>query len=470
MPTDKIINLICIGGIIVGIRWMNSPRTARRGNLLGAVSLLAAIAATLICREIITLKILWLSLSAGTVLGLLLAYTVRMIQMPQLVGLLNGFGGAASALVAFLVLRDSAEPLSSISRCIGILALVVGGVTFGGSMIAVAKLDGKMNPRPIVLKGHFRFVLLTIAAIGVLAAGLTISSSAAFLKYGFPGLLMLSMLFGVLFAVRVGGGDMPITISLLNSLSGLAAAIVGLATSDLLSVAVGAIVGSAGLVLTQIMCRAMNSSLLAILAGKTTRIGTAVQPRQPEGAEPPLPGSPAGQSPDLNSCLQEAARRIRQAGRIIIVPGYGMALAQAQFPVKQLLDRLLRQNKTVQFAIHPVAGRMPGHMNVLLAEVDIPYELLVPMEEINPEFPQTDVVLVVGANDVINPAAQTAEGTPIYGMPVLHVDQARFVILCNKDTQPGYAGVNNPLYERRENTLFLPGNAAETIARLLELV
>jgi len=337
-------------------------------------------------------------------------------------------------------------------------------------MIAVAKLDGKMNPRPIVLKGHFWFVLLTIAVIGGLAAGLMISSSAAFLKYGTPGLLMLSMLFGVLFAIRVGGGDMPITISLLNSLSGLAAAIVGLATSDLLSVAVGAIVGSAGLVLTQIMCRAMNSSLLQILTGKTTRIGTAVQPRQPERAAPSQPGSSAVPAQDLASCLEEAAGRIRQAGRIIIVPGYGMALAQAQFSVKQLLDRLLRQNKMVQFAIHPVAGRMPGHMNVLLAEVDIPYELLVPMEEINPEFPQTDVVLVVGANDVINPAAQTAEGTPIYGMPVLHVDQARFVILCNKDTQPGYAGVDNPLYERRENTLFLPGNAAETIVRLLELV
>lgn len=470
MPTDKIINLICFGGILVGIRWMNSPRTARRGNLLGAVSLLAAIAATLLCREIITLKILWLSLSAGTVLGLLLAYTVRMIQMPQLVGLLNGFGGAASALVALVVLHESAESLSGLSRFIGGLALAVGGVTFGGSMIAVAKLAGKMNPRPIVLKGHFWLVLLTIIAMGVLLPFLTIITSFAFLEYGFILLLVLSLLFGILFAIRVGGGDMPITISLLNSLSGLAAAIVGLATSDLLSVAVGAIVGSAGLVLTQIMCRAMNSSLLAILAGKTTRSRPASQPNQPERASPSLPGSPAVPTQDLASCLQEAARRIRQAGRIIMVPGYGMALAQAQFPVKQLLDRLLQQNKTVQFAIHPVAGRMPGHMNVLLAEVDIPYELLVPMEEINPEFPQTDVVLVVGANDVINPAAQTAEGTPIYGMPVLHVDQARFVILCNKDTQPGYAGVDNPLYERRENTLFLPGNAAETITRLLELV
>jgi NAD(P) transhydrogenase subunit beta len=261
---------------------------------------------------------------------------------------------------------------------------------------------------------------------------------------------------------------MPIAISLLNSLSGVAAATVGLVTSNLLVVVVGAIVGSAGIVLTQIMCRAMNNSILDVLMGKTALSATqmATSSTGEDSSVQTSPGTPTAEN--ISVAMDKATAIIGAAKKIIIVPGYGMALAQAQAQVKQLASILEAKGKQVKFAIHPVAGRMPGHMNVLLAEVEVPYDKLYPMETINPEFKETDVALVVGANDVINPAAKTAEGTPIYGMPVLSVDEADYVIICNKDTRPGYAGVNNPLYLPRHNTIVLLGDAAETLSTILE--
>jgi NAD(P) transhydrogenase subunit beta len=281
-------------------------------------------------------------------------------------------------------------------------------------------------------------------------------------------LIVISLVFGILFSIRIGGGDMPIAISLLNSLSGVAAATVGLATSNLLVVVVGAIVGSAGIVLTQIMCRAMNNSILDVLMGKTALSATqmATSSTGEDSSVQTSPGTPTAEN--IANVMDKATAIIGAAKKIIIVPGYGMALAQAQAQVKQLASILEAKGKQVKFAIHPVAGRMPGHMNVLLAEVEVPYDKLYPMETINPEFKETDVALVVGANDVINPAAKTAEGTPIYGMPVLSVDEADYVIICNKDTRPGYAGVNNPLYLPRHNTIVLLGDAAETLSTILE--
>ena len=270
-------------------------------------------------------------------------------------------------------------------------------------------------------------------------------------------ILLAAFGFGVLFTIRIGGADMPITISLLNSLSGLAASIAGFALRNPLLVVAGAIVGAAGLVLTQHMCRAMNRSLLNVLTGRTT-----AGPQAP--VEAGAQGAPAARTDEARPAPSVAVT-LAQAHTVVIVPGYGMALSQAQRQVKDLSDELEARGKEVRFAIHPVAGRMPGHMNVLLAEVDVPYNKLCEMDAINPEFEQTDLVVVVGANDVINPAAATAVGTPIYGMPILHVTDAKRIIICNKDTQPGYAGVDNPLYTHDNVTLLL-GDAKETVARL----
>lgn len=463
----KIIELLCILGIVSGVRLMNSPRTARTGNLLGAACILIAIITTMIANEIVSLNILWVSLVLGSVIGCLLAVYVTMTRIPQLVALLNASGGAASAIVAFVVLTGGSAAVSDIARFTAAVALVVGSVTFDGSLVAAAKLDGKITPLPIILRGHFFLNLLTLIAAAILITLVTISSYNMATMFSVL-LIVISLVFGILFSIRIGGGDMPIAISLLNSLSGVAAATVGLATSNLLVVVVGAIVGSAGIVLTQIMCRAMNNSILDVLMGKTALSATqmATSSTGEDSSVQTSPGTPTAEN--IANVMDKATAIIGAAKKIIIVPGYGMALAQAQAQVKQLASILEAKGKQVKFAIHPVAGRMPGHMNVLLAEVEVPYDKLYPMETINPEFKETDVALVVGANDVINPAAKTAEGTPIYGMPVLSVDEADYVIICNKDTRPGYAGVNNPLYLPRHNTIVLLGDAAETLSTILE--
>ena len=462
--TYKIIDLICVLGIVFGIKLMSSPKTARKGNLIGATCMLTAVAVTMVGNQIISQKLLWISMAIGAAIGWFLAVYVTMTRMPQLVALLNGFGGAASAIVAFVVMTGNNINISPVAEFTAALAMVVGSITFSGSIVAVAKLDGIITPLPVVLKGHFILNLIALFALAVIVPILTFAPYRAAAILSVMSIL-ISLIFGVLFAVRIGGGDMPITISLLNSLSGIAAATVGLATANLLVVAVGAVVGSAGIILTQIMCRAMNSSLLKVLTGKTALSKDAqknISSPTSDSKDKPLPPQ------NLSDALDEAVEVIKQAENIIVVPGYGMALAQAQLQVKQMLDRLESQHKKLKFAIHPVAGRMPGHMNVLLAEVDVPYEKLCPMEDVNPQFSQTDLVIVVGANDVINPAARTAEGTPIYGMPVLNVDRAGHLIICNKDTAPGYAGVNNPLYEQRDNTTLILGDAADTLAKLLE--
>jgi NAD(P) transhydrogenase subunit beta len=429
--------------------------------------MLIAIITTMISNEIVTLNILWISLAFGAVIGCFLAVYVTMTRIPQLVALLNGSGGAASAIVAFVVLAGSSAAISGITKFTGAVALVVGSVTLGGSLVATAKLDGKITTLPIILRGHFILILLILTVTVILIPLATFSSSITTTLSVL--LILTSLIFGILFSIRVGGADMPIAISLLNSLSGIAAATVGLAISNLLLVVVGAIVGSAGIVLTQIMCHAMNSSVLDVLMGKTalsTPAQTAANSIRQDGSTQTARSTPTAEN--TSDAMNKTVSIIGAAEKIIIVPGYGMALAQAQVQVKQLFTILEDRGKQVKFAIHPVAGRMPGHMNVLLAEVEVPYDKLYPMEAINPEFKETDVALVVGANDVVNPAARTAEGTPIYGMPVLNVDEADYVIICNKDTFPGYAGVNNPLYLPRRNTIVLLGDAGKTLSDLLE--
>jgi NAD(P) transhydrogenase subunit beta len=462
--SDSVYYLVCgvlTLGVLGGIAMLSRVQSAVRGNLLSAFCTAAAVMVTLYKYEILSDYALWVCVAAGSAAGLAGAYRVRMIQMPQVVALLNGFGGAASALVAAAAVLETAETDLFFSLTAA-LALAVGMITLTGSLVAGGKLHKILSQRPVIWRGH-RMIL----AVDLLLTAASVAAMAVFGGSIFRGSLLLacavfSGFFGVAFAVRVGGADMPITISLLNSLSGVAGGIAGMAVSDPLLVAVGGVVGASGLLLTQIMCRSINRSLADILLGKTS-VQTA-----PEEAAPAKPAPEAPPTESVQETLpQDPAAVLTAARKVIMVPGYGMALAQAQSLVKELADRLEAAGKEVLFAIHPVAGRMPGHMNVLLCEVDVPYEKLHEMEEINPQFSDCDAAVIIGANDVVNPAANTAEGTPIYGMPVLDADKARHIIILNYDTKPGYAGVENPLYSRRNATLLL-GDAKETLRELLD--
>ena len=480
------ISAVLVVLVLVGLKMLSRVQTAVTGNLLGALAMALAIALTMWHFEIFTAVELYVAMLIGVGFGAVIWRRTKMIRMPQTVALLNGLGGMASMLAGILTLALHSDNNVFANVTAG-LAIAVGGATFFGSLIAAGKLHQVLSQHPVVLPAHSLWVVLAL----VISVGATVSY--AFAPFNAPGwaqtvLIIVQVIganvFGYLLAVRVGGADMPITISLLNSLSGVAGAIAGLAISNLLLVAIGAIVGASGLLLTQIMCRAMNRSLADILLGKTS-VGSSETPPVPADTEmapdtaPPSSEGAADATTEEES--QDAASNdvsvsfgewIEAAQRIIIVPGYGMALSQAQQQVKRLEDYLESLGKTVDYAIHPVAGRMPGHMNVLLAEVDVDYEKLREMQDINPEFATADLTVVVGANDVMNPAANTAEGTPIYGMPVLNVGQCRRVAIFNFDLKPGYAGVENPLYAQAqthpESVAIYPGDAKETLGAALD--
>ena len=453
--------------VMVGIALMSKVRYASLGNSLSALAILAGIVFTLLTKEnngtpIITAWSLYPSLAIGALIGGLFATRVKMIQMPQLVALLNGLGGGASALVGILSVAGIGERLAAtaFSNFTGYLAIGIGLITLVGSLVAAGKLHRLLPQKPQVWAFHSMATVLSLVVMAILILIGTFSQYEGMPVFWLiAGVAIFSSLFGLYFSIRVGGADMPITISLLNSLSGVAGAIAGMAIGDVLLVAVGGIVGASGLLLTQIMCRAMNRSLLSILLGTKKKVAA------------PAPSSVATASPAAAPKVEvkkTPGEVLSTAKRVIIVPGYGMALAQAQHEVKQLADALRKGGAEVRFAIHPVAGRMPGHMNVLLAEANVPYDDLFEMEAINDDFAKVDAAIVIGANDVLNPAARNAEGTPIYGMPVLNVDQAPYVVICNYDLKPGYAGVENPLYTREEGVTLLTGDAKESLARLME--
>ncbi len=445
-----IISAVIVLGVLIGISMMSKVKSARLGNTLSAIFSLFAIVVVMYDNQILTAWQAWLGIAIGAVIGILGAYKVKMIEMPQAVALLNGFGGLASAFVAILTIQQETDDKFAVY--VGAVALLVGWVTFTGSIVAAGKLHKLLPQKPVIWKAHSLIVAVTIVATLV---------SIVFIPDCIWLVSILSAFFGVAFAIRVGGADMPITISLLNSLSGVAGGIAGIAVGDPLLVAIGGIVGASGLLLTQIMCRAMNRSLISILLGSTSKKAAKPKAEVVEAKE------------EMAEVEEEAKEEITvedilsAAKKVIIVPGYGMALAQAQSNVKALADKLEAKGTEVKFAIHPVAGRMPGHMNVLLCEVDVPYDKLYEMDAINGEFKDCDVAIIVGANDVVNPAANTAEGTPIYGMPVLNVADAKNAIICNFDTKPGYAGVPNPLYES-ENTIMMLGDAKETVSQLTD--
>ncbi len=442
--------------VVIGLWLMSRVPTAVKGNRLSMFAMLLAIVLAFLGYTSAALLVSILFVLIGSSIGFYLAKKVTMIQMPQTVGLLNGLGGAASALVGIVTLMT---PIGTFEAFTSVLAVVIGMVTLSGSLVAAGKLHRVLKQQPIILPNHslYMTVLLALQAIMLIWSGWFITPDNAIWVILLT--TIFSGLFGWIFTIRVGGADMPITISLLNSLSGVAGGIAGMAIGNIMLVAIGGIVGASGLLLTQVMCRAMNRSLLDILLGKTSAPASkAISAKKPEEKKPEV----------VASSSSSLADTLQRAKSVIIVPGYGMALAQAQMQVKQLGDAFQQNGAKVRYAIHPVAGRMPGHMNVLLAEANVDYEELYEMEQINDDFANTDLVVVIGANDVLNPAAREAEGTPIYGMPVLNVDQAKKVIICNFDLNPGYAGVPNPLYEDKEKVTLMLGDAKESLQRLLK--
>lgn len=501
-----IIAIILSLAVLVGIALMSRVKTAVAGNLLSAAAMLCGIVATICYNHIASAWTIYAGIIAGALAGGLMATRAKMIQMPQLVALFNGLGGGASALVGILSYMGIGQatdttPYPYFVSFTALLAIAVGMITLVGSLVAAGKLHRLLQQRPVVYPAHSAITLSLLSA-----TLLVIVVGTLFAQQWWVALVatLVAGAFGYMFAIRVGGADMPITISLLNSLSGVAGAIAGMAIGDIFLVAVGGIVGASGLLLTQIMCRAMNRQLLSILLAKTTKkVEKREQKHLTDDFEQLIENLNDMEAQQLLDAIEALTREIaglRQqlaqtqitsatsadtqpaetepakptaasvlaaAKDVIIVPGYGMALAGAQHIVKQLADRLESKGAQVRYAIHPVAGRMPGHMNVLLAEADIPYEQLYEMDAINNDFKTTDAVVVVGANDVLNPAARNAKGTPIYGMPVLAVDEAKEVIVCNYDLKPGYAGVENPLYKRNSGVYLCLGDAKTTLMQLI---
>ena len=461
--------------VLAGLWMMSRVSSSVNGNRTSILAMILAILVAFWGHGMVPLLCTLFFILIGLVIGFMMARKVKMIEMPEMVGLLNGLGGGASALVGIVTLMGITSPEVSITSAgmhadsfslgafessTGVLAVIVGMITLVGSLIAAGKLHRVIDGRPKVIKNHSLYLTIALVLCGVFFIwsffGVNDGNAAWIICLS----VLFAALFGGLFTIRVGGADMPITISLLNSLSGVAGSIAGMAIGNVMLVAIGGIVGASGLLLTQIMCRAMNRSLGDILLGKTA--APAGKKAAPKATAPAA--APAAPAAKKEASLPEI---LHDAKKVIIVPGYGMALAQAQHQVKQLADTLRRNGAEVRFAIHPVAGRMPGHMNVLLAEADVPYDDLFEMERINDDFKDTDLVIVIGANDVLNPAAREAEGTPIYGMPVLNVDQAKHIVICNYDLKPGYAGVENPLYTRKEGVTMCLGDAKETVADLV---
>ncbi len=466
-----LLDLSVIGILLSGIHRFNAPVSARWGNRLAGLALGLSVALALWRGGSQHPLLLAAATAGGAIVGWHLAMRVTMLQIPAMVAFQHGAGGLAAALVAIVELMTAAPGALSVQRLAGLAGLLIGAATFSGSMIASAKLSTRMRSTPSILPRHgtaTAAAFITAVCVGAWA-----------LRSGAPSALIASALVavagGVLLAVRIGGADMPVLISFLNATAGLAAAACGIILQDRLLIAFGATVAASGSILTRVMCRAMNRRMATVFAGHQGEVNfrpfemfhqaSPPKPSVPTPTAAPAPEPSTAPPPPESDPLPGAIEVLRRAGRVLIVPGYGMALARAQFDVADLASRMAAMGKAVKFAIHPVAGRMPGHMHVLLAEADVDYERLFDMETVNPEMAETDAVLVVGACDVVNPAAVQSEGTPISGMPILEVHRARAVIVCNLDRKPGYSGVENPLYDDPK-TILLLGDAGKTIAAL----
>ncbi|MFP3870288.1 MAG: NAD(P)(+) transhydrogenase (Re/Si-specific) subunit beta [Syntrophobacteria bacterium] len=449
-----LVSSICF---ILGLKGLASPRTAPRGNLVGAFGMLLAVVATLFDRHILTYELIILGFLLGASAGTYLALRVKMTAMPQLVAAFNGFGGGASALVATAALVAPGEltnvPLSQLYIASAASGLI-GAVTFSGSMVAWAKLQGVVHWQPRSSNVHKGVNALLFMVVLALAA-LIVTQLAGL--WAFWTLVALALVLGVLLTLPIGGADMPVVIALLNSYSGLAAAATGFVLGNNVLIISGSLVGASGIVLTNIMCKAMNRSLPNVLFG-------TLQPSGKSSTEDDVYDGRV-----TSASAEEAATIFDAARLVIIVPGYGMAVAQAQHAVRDLASLLEERGAEVRYAIHPVAGRMPGHMNVLLAEADVPYDQLYELDRINGDFSQADVALVVGANDVVNPAARDDPSSSIYGMPILNVDKARTVVVVKRSLSPGFAGIPNQLFAA-PNTLMLFGDGKDMVRELIAAV
>jgi len=447
---------------IFGLKMLGSPHTARKGNLVSALGMLVAIAATLTAMP--QAKWLWViaGAGAGSIIGALAARLVKMTSMPEMVGLFNGFGGLASLLVGWSEYHGkwaAAEPTTLFTVIAIFLTVLIGAVTFSGSVVAFGKLSGTITGRPILYKGQNianGLILAALLALGVYFITRPLDQlGPADLRYTYATLLAviaLALTLGVLSTIPIGGADMPVVICLLNSYSGLAACAAGFVIANNVLIVSGSLVGASGLILTKIMCKAMNRSLANVLF---SGFGSAAG------------GKSASYQGQANPISVEDAYLILEAARsVVFVPGYGMAAAQAQHAVRELGDLLIGNDAEVRYCIHPVAGRMPGHMNVLLAEANVPYELLVEPQDVNPAMETVDVAIVIGANDVVNPAAKEDANSPLWGMPIIEVDRARTCIVLKRSLNPGFAGVDNPLFFR-ENTRMLFGDAKVSITGLV---
>ena len=445
-----IISAVCF---ILGLKRLSHPKTARSGNFLAALGMLIAIAATLASSNVLDLKLIAIGVGVGSVIGLLFATRVQMTEMPQMVAIFNGLGGAASGLVA------SSEFLSNPGSpyFIVCLSVFIGSLTFTGSFIAFGKLQGLISGKAITFKGQQALnAILALGALLLIISPNLIFDSSIYAGYlpAFFGVIILALLLGIGLTIPIGGADMPVVISLLNSYSGVAAAATGFLINNQALIISGSLVGASGLILTNIMCKGMNRSLANVIFGAV-------------GAETSA-GSSDGKEMNIKSySTTEAAMILDAAEKIVIVPGYGLAVAQAQHVAREVADTLEAQGKQVLYAIHPVAGRMPGHMNVLLAEANVSYDLLKDLDEINPEFEDCDVALILGANDVVNPAARHDQSSPIYGMPILNVDKSRAVIINKRSMNPGFAGVQNELFGY-DNSIMVFGDAKDMLNDLLK--
>jgi H+-translocating NAD(P) transhydrogenase subunit beta len=442
---------------ILGIKMLGKTATARRGNFYSAIAMLIAIVATLIDSSVISYTEIFIAILIGSAIGTYTAQKVPMTSMPEMVAIFNGVGGLASVGVAFSeywrVINESQSDGGLVWIIATVASVFIGAITFTGSYVAFAKLKGIMNGGAITFMGQHALngvVFVVIIVTGALVVMDPVN------ELFIVSVAVLSLALGILVVIPIGGADMPVVISLLNSYSGIAGCATGFILNNNVLIISGALVGASGIILTQIMCKAMNRSLVSVLLGGFGQGSSS------------SPGASAGASNIVvkEVGVEESAMIFDSASSVIIVPGYGMAVAQAQHVIKEMMDLLEKKNISVKFAIHPVAGRMPGHMNVLLAEANVPYDKLIEMEHINDEFPNTDVVLIIGANDIVNPAARTNPASPIYGMPILNPDKAKTVIVSKRSMGAGYAGIDNELFGF-PNCLMLFGDAKSTMTKVV---
>jgi NAD(P) transhydrogenase subunit beta len=430
---------------IYGLKKLGSPATARQGNTISAVGMLLAVVAALLDQGIVDYQWIAIGFVAGGAVGAAAARLVQMTSMPEMVALFNGFGGMASLLVGWASIPGASSTFTLITI---VLAILIGGLTFTGSLIAYGKLSETIGSGAVMFPGQQ--IVNSLIVLGIVASAAMFCLQPENPQWLYI-VIALSLVFGVMAVIPIGGADMPVVISLLNSYSGLAACAAGFAVNNNILIVAGSLVGASGIILTQIMCKAMNRSLANVLF---SGFGSGVQDTtEVEGEIKPIN-------------VEDAYYVLEAATNVAIIPGYGMAVAQAQHVVKELCELMEQNGAEVNFGIHPVAGRMPGHMNVLLAEADVPYDQLLEMDDINPRMENVDVCIVIGANDVVNPAARENEGSPIYGMPVINVDQARTVFVLKRSMASGFAGIENPLFYK-DNTRMLFGDAKESIGSLI---